>query len=298
MWFKNLYLFKLNSEFSHSAEALHEELGKKIFAPCSAGQRESIGWIAPLGKNTESLTHTANGYILITMARQDKILPASVIREELEERVDDIQRKENRKVSNGEKKDLREEIEFELLPRAFARTQKIDAWIDSRGGWIVVNTSSSTRAEELTELLRESIGSLPSALPETEIPAIIAMTNWLKKEKTPSPFMLGNECELKSQDEDKSVASFRKHDLISDEIQSNLDSGKMATKLGLDWDEKISFVLTEEFQIKKLKFLDVLAEQLDAEDPQSHEEHIDIEFTLMTGEVSRLLADLVKVLEK
>ncbi|MCK5918135.1 MAG: recombination-associated protein RdgC [Cocleimonas sp.] len=298
MWFKNLYLFKLNSEFSHSAEDLHEALGKKIFAPCSAGQRESIGWMPPLGKNSESLTHAANGYILITMARQDKILPASVIREELEERVDDIQRKENRKVSNSEKKDLREEIEFELLPRAFARTQKIDAWIDPRGGWIVVNTSSSARAEELTELLRESIGSLPSALPETEIPAIIAMTGWLKDEKTPAPFALGNECELKSQDEDKSVASFRKHDLISEEIESNLDSGKMATKLGLEWDEKISFVLTEDFQIKKLKFLDVLSEKLDEEDPQSHEEHVDIEFTLMTGEVSNLLIDLLKVLEK
>ena len=298
MWFKNLYLFKLNSEFSHSAEELHEALGKKLFAPCSAGQRESTGWTSPLGKNSESLTHAANGYILITMSRQEKILPASVIREELEERVDDIKRKENRKVSNAEKKDLREEIEFELLPRAFARTQKFDAWIDPRGRWIVVNTSSSTRAEELTELLRECIGSLPSALPETEIPAITAMTSWLKEEKTPAPFMLGNECELKSQDEDKSVASFRKHDLISDEIQSNLDSGKMATKLGLEWDEKISFVLTDEFQIKKLKFLDILAEKLDAEDPQSHEEHIDIEFALMTGEVSKLLVNLVKVLEK
>ena len=298
MWFKNLYLFKLKDEFSHSAEDLHEEMGKKIFAPCSAGQRESTGWVAPLGKNSESLTHAANGYILITMARQEKILPASVIREELEERVDDIQRKEKRKVSNAEKKELREEIEFEFLPRAFARTQKFDAWIDPRGGWIVVNTSSAPRAEELTELLRESIGSLPSVLPETEIPAIITMTNWLKEEKTPQPFMLGNECELKSQDEDKSVASFRKQDLISDEIQSNLDSGKMATKLGLEWDEKISFVLTEDIQIKKLKFLDILAEKLDAEDPQSHEEHLDIEFALMTGEVSKLLVDLIKVLEK
>ena len=139
---------------------------------------------------------------------------------------------------------------------------------------------------------------MPSALPETEIPAIIAMTGWLKDEKTPAPFALGNECELKSQDEDKSVASFRKHDLISEEIESNLDSGKMATKLGLEWDEKISFVLTEDFQIKKLKFLDVLSEKLDEEDPQSHEEHVDIEFTLMTGEVSNLLIDLLKVLEK
>ena len=298
MWFKNLYLFKLNGEFTLTAEELHEELSKKLFAPCSAGQRESSGWVSPLGKNSESLTHATNGYILITMARQEKILPSSVIKEELEERVETIQNNENRKVSNNEKKDLREEIEFELLPRAFARTQKFDAWIDPRGQWVVVNTSSPTRAEALTELLRESIGSLPTALPETEVPATLAMTSWLKEEKAPAPFVLGSECELKSQDEDKSVATFRKHELTADEIHSNLDTGKLATKLALEWDEKIGFVLTEDFQIKKLKFLDVLAEKLDEEDPQSHEEHIDIEFALMTGEVSRLLIDLVKVLEK
>ena len=298
MWFKNLYLFKLNSDFPFSAEELHDELSKKPFAPCSAGQRESKGWTSPMGKNSESVTHAANGYILITMARQEKILPSSVIREELEERVDTIQIKENRKVSNREKKDLREEIEFELLPRAFARTQKFDAWIDPRGQWIIVNTSSSTRAETLTELLRETIGSLPSALPETETPTIVAMTRWLTEHKTPTPFVLGDECELKSQDEDKSVATFRKHELTADEIQTNLASGKLATKLALVWDEKISFVLTEDFQIKKLKFLDVLSDKLDEEDPQTHEEHLDIEFTLMTGEVSRLLKDLVKVLEK
>lgn len=298
MWFKNLYLFKLNSEFTHTAEELHEALGKKIFTPCSAGQRETTGWVSPLGKNSESLTHAANGYILVTMARQEKILPTSVVRDELDERVETIQNNENRKVSNREKKDLREEIEFELLPRAFARTQKFDAWIDPRNGWIVVNTSASGRAEALTELLRESIGSLPSSLPETNIPVITSMTGWLKDQKTPVPFLLGSECELKSQGEDKSVVTFRKHELTADEIHTNLDSGKLATKLGLEWDEKISFVLTEDFQIKKLKFLDVLSDKLDDDNAETHEEHLDIEFALMTGEVSKLLKDLVKVLDK
>ena len=85
MWFKNLYLFKLNSDFTLSAEALHESLSQKPFAPCFSGQRESLGWVSPLGKNSDSLTHAARGYILLTMAHQEKILPASVIREALEE---------------------------------------------------------------------------------------------------------------------------------------------------------------------------------------------------------------------
>ena len=104
---------------------------------------------------------------------------------------------------------------------------------------------------------------------------------------------LGEECELRSQGDDQSVAVFKKHELLSDEVKSNLATGKLVSKLMLTWDQRISFVLTDTLQIKRLKFLDVFDEQLNEQDPQSHAERKDIEFTLMTGEVSRLLADLM-----
>lgn len=294
MWFKNLYLFKLDSEFKLSAEELHEQLGNKIFKECSPAQRESLGWVSPLGRNSESLTHAANGYILVTMARQERLLPASVIREEMEHRVAEIELTEDRKVSNREKKDLREAIEFEFLPRAFLRTQKMDAWIDPRGQWVIVNTSSSTRAEEMATLLRKTLGSFPVSPAETENSPAISMTKWLKQGVLPTPFEFGSDCELKSEGEDAGVAAFKKHELMADEVVTNLDAGKYVSKLGLIWDEKIQFMLTEDLQVTRVKFLDVLEEQMQNEDPQSHAEHLDIEFSLMTGEVSKLLKQLLK----
>jgi recombination associated protein RdgC len=292
MWFKNLYLYKLQGDFPLSAEELDEKLATKLFAPCGGEQRESTGWVPPLGKNAEALVHSANGYMLLTMAHQERLLPASVIKDELDERVTDIQERESRKVGSKEKKDLREQIEFELLPRAFTRTRKLDAWIDLKDQWLIINTSSPTQAERFTGQLRKTIDSLPVTTPETDSSPVSLMTQWLSEGVLPPPFELGEECELLSQDEAQSVAVFKKHELMAEEVQSNLAHGKQVSKLQIIWDNKISFVLTEDLQIKRLRFLDIFDEQLDEHDPQSHAEKMDIEFSLMTGEVSNLLNNL------
>ena len=122
------------------------------------------------------------------------------------------------------------------------------------------------------------------------------MTNLLSIGILTLPFVLGFECELKNQGDDKGSATFKQHDLTTDEVQTSLQAGKFAAKLAIEWDEKISFVLSEDLQIKKLKFLDVLEEQLQDNDPQTHQEHLDIQFALMTGEVSAMLKDLMKAL--
>lgn len=306
MWFKNLYLFKFEKDFALSAEELHDELSKHPFTPCSPTQRESLGWVPPLGSKTNqedpnqviesSFTHSSSRNILMTMARQERILPAAVIKEELEEKIAEIEEREARKVTSREKKDLKEDIEQALLPRAFTRTQKIDAWLDPKNGWLLINTPSAPRAEAFTVLLRKALGSLPVVLPDSEISPAVAMTQWLNDEAVPVPFMLGEECELKNQGEEKGTATFKQQELTCEEIKTSLQSGKTASKLSLVWDDKIQFVLTDDLQIKKLKFLDVMEEQLSDSDPQTHAEHLDIEFALMTGEVSVMLRDLMKVL--
>ena len=294
MWFKNLYLYQLQQEFPLTAETLHERLSSKPFAPCTKEQREASGWVAPLGKDSENLAHGSGGFILISMAHQERILPSTVIRETLEERVEDIEARENRKLGSREKKDLREQIEFELLPQAFTRTRQLDAWIDTEKRWVVLNTSSASQAERLTSLLRKTIDSFPVITPDTQQSPTFVMTQWLSSGVLPAPFELGEECELRSQGETQAVASFKKHELLRDEVKTNLASGKFVSKLMLTWDKRISFVLTDALYIKRVKFLDVYDEQLEEQDPQSQAERRDIEFTLMTGEVARLIEDLMQ----
>ena len=293
MWFKNLHLLRLGSDFSVTPEALHDALESKPFLGCNKEQREASGWVSPFGRNSEQLLLVAGDYMLLTLAHQERMLPASVVREELDERVADIELKEDRKVSNREKKDLREQIEFELLPQAFTRTRKMDAWLDPVNGWMVINTSAAAQAERMTKLLRTCLGSLPTTVPKTDITPTFLMTQWLKEGGMPAPFSLGEECELRSQGDEKSVAVFKRHELTTEAVQANFTAGKVVSKLGLVWADKISFVLTDELQVRKVRFLDVLEDTLKDTDPQSHAERLDIEFALMTGEVTQLLADLM-----
>ncbi len=293
MWFKNLYLLRLAESFAIEAETLQAALASKPFLGCGKEQREANGWVSPFGRHSEQLLHAVNGYYLLTMAQQERLLPSTVIREELEERVAALETKESRKLSKREKKDLREQIEFELLPQAFTRTRKMDAWLDPAQHWMVINTSSASQAERLTKLLRTSVDSLPVTPPKTDNPPSGLMTQWLKQNELPAPFILGEECELRSQGDDKSIAVFKRHELSTEEVHSNLAAGKVVSKLGLIWDNKISFVLTDELQLRRVKFLDVLEDNLKEIDPQSAEERLDIEFSLMTGEVTKLLTDLM-----
>ena len=295
MWFKNLYLLRLSSDFAITPEELHEALESKPFLGCGNELREASGWVSPFGRNSEQLVHPANGCLLLTLAHQEKMLPASVIREELDTLVAEIEEKEARKVGKREKQDLRDEIEFELLPKAFTRTKKMDAWIDVPHGWMIINSSSNTQGERLTHLLRSTIGSLPVTPPKTDMSPAVLMTQWLADDHTlPEPFTLGEECELKGQGEENSVAVFKRHELNAEVVQANLAEGKTVSKLALVWDGKISFMLTDELGIRRVRFLDVLEENLKEADPQSHAEKLDIEFTLMTGEVNKLLTDLMR----
>ena len=307
MWFKNLYCLQLPADFSLDSETLAEALASKPFKDCHEEQRESSGFVSPwrnlfplappsikpLHNSTEFLL-TANNCKLFTLMHQERLLPSAVVREELDKRIAELEVKESRKIGNKEKKELREQIEFELLPQAFTRTKKLDAWLDTEHKWLVLNTASSTHAERLTKLLRIALGSLPVIAPKVDTSPTTLMTQWLREGEAPAPFALGEDCELRGQGDEKSVAVFKRHELTTEEVHKNLEAGKVVSKLGLVWDEKISFILTDELHIRRVRFLDVLADKLEKADPQSKAEKMDIEFTLMTGEVSALLADLMK----
>ena len=109
------------------------------------------------------------------------------------------------------------------------------------------------------------------------------------------PFAIGEQCELKGKGDDEGVVSLKKHDLSADEVKRHLKSGKQVSKLELSWDDKVSFMLGEDMIVRRVKFLDVMEEARHEQDPQTHEEHVDIEFTLMTGELSKLIPQIVKV---
>lgn len=194
-----------------------------------------------------------------------------------------------------EKKDIKEAITEELLPRAFAMQRATFAWIDSVNGRLIIEAASSAKADELLEQLSKTVDDLPVKLLHTEISPVAAMTDWLAGEAAPAGFTIDRELELRATGESKATVRYANHALEGEEILAHIASGKRATRLGLTWNDRISFVLTEQLQIKRLEFLDIIKEESTTL-ADTDEEMFDLDFTLMTGELARMLTDLTEAL--
>jgi recombination associated protein RdgC len=279
MWFKNLRAFRLTAPFDLTAEQLQEQLLTAAFVPCGKSQPLSLGWVPPLGEETEALVHAAGGRFLLCMRREEKLLPAAVVREQLAERIAVIEHEQDRKVYRKEKLQLKDEVIQDCLPRAFTRSTLIFAYLDTTTNWLFVDSAGAGRAEELVSLLRDSIGTLPLLLPEVNQSPAHAMTGWLLNDNLPSGFSLGADCDLREPGEEGGVVRCRGIELAGEEIEAHL----------------VAVVLGEDLVLRRLRFAEeFLAENDDiAEaDPLAR---LDADFALMTDVVSSLQSRVMEV---
>ena len=297
MWFRNARVFRFTKPFDISAEALEEKLQADAFKPCGPQETNRQGWVPPLGKHGDQLVHSANGYHLIALRKEEKILPGPVVKEAVEERAEAIELEQGRKVRRKEKDELKEQVMLEMLPQAFSRNRRCFAYLAPQDGVLVVDAGSAKQAEDLASTLRKSLGSLPVRPPAVEQSPAFTFTGWLNESIAhPANITLGSECELKDPSEDGGVVRCKGLDLRADEIRNHLEAGMQVTKLALTWDDNVSFVLDEELGIRRLKFGETLQEQLDDVDVDDALAKFDAAFTIMTLELSRLIPGLLEAL--
>ena len=291
MWFKNLQIYRLPANWSAEPEQFEAQLAAHTLNPCSASEMQSIGWIAPSPGGP--LLHSVNRQWLLALGAEQKLLPASVVKQFANDRAKTIEENEGRRVGRKEMRELREAMTLELLPRAFVRQRTTFGWIDPVGGWLIIDAAAPAKAEELLEHLRKSVEGLPARLLQVNQSPSSAMTAWVAEGEAPANFTLDQDLELRSAE--KATVRYVKHTLEGEEIRQHIATGKVVTRLAMTWNDKISFVLDENLQIKRLAFLDILKEQADGQ-AENADERFDLHFTLLTGEIALLLKDLVAAL--
>ncbi len=280
MLFKNLRIYALPNKLNETAESLDEALAKHCFKPCGIREYQSFGWVTPSGDESLVLKDTGSGCFLVCANLEEKVLPASVVNDAVNKAAELLDHKPGKKERAG----MREEIIFDLLAKAFTRSAKIHAMLDLRAGYMFVDSASANRAESLIGLLRASLGSLPTVPLRTNRKPVTVMSAWLEG-TPPTSIEIGAECELLDPSEGGGVAKFKRQDLYTDEVQSNLDSGKQVVKLALTWGEHLSFVLDDSLVIKRLKFIG-----LDTEEPSPA-----ADFAILSAQLRALLLRLLSV---
>ncbi|GKW24376.1 recombination-associated protein RdgC [Pectobacterium carotovorum subsp. carotovorum] len=292
--FKNALIYRLNSDVMF--DSLEEKLAPFAFTPCGSQDRAKTGWVSPISPLLDTLSHQANGQIMLTLQREEKILPTPVIARELAAKIDSMETVQQRRLKKTEKDALKDEVIQTLLPRAFSKYHTTKIWINAGAGLIIVDAASGKKAEDALALLRKTLGSLPVVPLALETPIELTLTEWVRNGKAPAGFALQEEAELKAVLEEGGILRSKHQDLTSDEITNHIDAGKLVTKLALEWRERISFVLADDGSLKKLKFSDVLLEQNDDIDRADEVARFDADFVLLTGELSTLISELVAAL--
>lgn len=289
--FKNLLLLKI-AHWNVAADKLEEALSAHPLQECGSSAEQSMGWVPPKGKENP-MVHVCQEQMLITQGMEKKLLPGTVVEAFTKARVEEIENAQGYKVGRKEKKDIKEAVTQELLPRAFVLPGQTAAWVDPVNGWFVVNTSSDAKADELLEGLRKVLDTDAFVLArvKTAMSPSQAMTDWLAGGEVPEGFTVDRDCELNGRGDEKETIRYANHSLDDEVIQGYIAEGKAVSKLAMTWNSRISFVLTDSLQIKKVEMLDVVKEGAGECD-----DLFDGDFALMTGEYAGLIGAIVSAL--
>lgn len=297
MYFTNATVYQITRDLGLAEEGAVERLSEMLqsdaFTPCSASEYMKTGWFSPFHNiDGQDMVLAGSGRILLTMKREEKILPSATVKKMLADKVKQIEHTEGRKTRKKEKDELKEEIVRELLPRCLTKEIYLSGYISVANRLLVINTASASEAESFSALLRKTIGSLPIVPVQSNHRYDITMTSWLRLKQSPAGFSIGSDTKLVSTDSNGGKITFKDEDLFSDEVLAHIDVDKLVKEIRLSFGDTMSFMLTDNLQLKSIKWSEELKAQNDDIDSEDYAARMDADFALMSGEMDKMFHSL------
>lgn len=292
MWFKNLRIYRLAPSWNLTPDSLEDALQRLAFRPGSASDMTAFGWTPP--RQESGMVHVLDGQHLLNLRVEKKLLPATVVNQFSRARAQEIEEEQGYRPGRKQMKEIKEQVTDELLPKAFSIYRDTRVWIDTQNRWLVVDAAAAAKCDEVMGALAKVLDPFPVIPLYTELSPASAMTNWLVSDEPPANFSVDQDTELRSTSESRAAVRYVRQTVELDDVRKHVEAGKQCTRLALTWADRVSFVLTDGLDLKRITPLDILQEGR----VPSHDEaeQFDSDFTLMCGELSRLMKDLVAAL--
>jgi recombination associated protein RdgC len=289
-------LYRIAAGWPVEAATLEDALEKARFTECGASQEKSVGWVEPRGVEHAALVEVVAGQWILKLMMEVKVIPASVVKRKVQEQLDHIEATTGRKPGKKERRDISDDARQALLPLAFTKQSSVQVWVDPAAGFLLTDAGSQGKADEVMTWLVKAIDGLVVQLVNTQTSPAAAMSLWLSTQEGPPDFSVDRECELKAADESRAVVRYTRHALDTDEVSQHIAMGKIPTRLALTWSDRVSFVLTDTLQLKKLAFLETVFEGAASSPRDGEDDHFDADVAIATGELSKLIPDLLEAL--
>jgi len=285
--FKNLTIYRALAGWPADPEALGVVLEQARFTECGASQEKSVGWIEPRGHEHGPMVEVIDGQWLLKLQIETRTVPGDVVKRKVQEQLDQIEATTGRKPGKKERREIAEDVRLSLLPNAFSKLSSAQVWVDPKAGFLYTDG----HADDVITWLIKAVDGLMVQTVNTQTSPAAAMAGWLSTREAPTGFSVDRECELKAADESRAVVKYGRHALDTDEIVGHIQAGKIPTRVALTWNERVSFVLTDGMQLKKIavledgrKYNDLPADAFDAD------------VAIFTGELRKLMPDLLEAL--
>lgn len=289
-------VYRMVGEWTTAQAQLEEALQADRFVACGASQEKSVGWTEPRGVEHGPLLEVVGGQWLLQQMVEVKAVPGPVVKRKVQERAAQIEAATGRKPGKKEMRDLRDDTRLALLPMAFTKQSRVTVWIDPKARLLVLDAGSQAKADEVITGLVKAIDGLAVQLVNTQTSPAAAMSSWLATQEAPAGFSVDRECELKAPDDSKASVRYTRHALDTDEVSGHIAMGKIPTRLAMTWNDRLSFVLNDALQLKKLAFLDVVLEGAPAAAGDAKDDGFDTDVAIATGELAHMLPELLEAL--
>lgn len=296
MWFKQIQLFQLPNSLT-DADELADKLESLAFTPCLPSLPSSAGWVAPLDEEDNApLVRTLSGCHMLCLQSEEKILPATVIRQTLTEKIKQRESQQDRKIRQKEKLALKDEVTQSLLPRAFSKLSKLYAYIDTQNHWLILNTFHVAKTEQFLTLFKRSVTENIYPFELKKLAPIL--THWLQHKSYPTTFSVEKSCVLQDPKQQNRVIRCQQQDLFASSIQALMKDGCEIKQVALCWQDQIKFVLAEDFTLRGIQRQDEIIEQMKDNESETEQQRFDADFFIMTNLLSRMLIDLLNIFIK
>ncbi|SEN71886.1 recombination-associated protein RdgC [Nitrosomonas marina] len=289
---KNLTIYRVPTGWTPDIEKLKE----KLSVPNELGDR----W--KLLKDGLPIINVGGHYLLV-METQEKLIPSSVVKKEVQLRIEKFVRETGDAVmakTKRFKRDIQETVLNELWPKAFVTSKFTNIWIDSENGYLCIDTTSENKVLAALKLMHESgITCLHRVIPQYDTGS--SMHGMLiSEDHDQNGFCVGRDCELVEEGNNKRSIKYKNENLDSEEIRNHLTQGKRVRRLELTYDDRVSFVLHSTFAISGLELIGIALSDIENAcedfDPGDKEAEFNSTFMITAGEYSRLITALIESL--
>ncbi|CAN5305662.1 recombination-associated protein RdgC [soil metagenome] len=290
MWFKQVQFFQLQTPIPYNASKLTDQLQTFVFTPCLPSFPASYGWVSPVEEEDAPLVHAVNGNMMICLQFEEKILPTTVIRQELLKKIKLLELERGRRVPQKEKYVIKEELIQTLLPKAFTRISRTYAYIDTKNNWLVIDSISTAKVDKILDLLKKSLLAADIKLVTAKLAP--TLTHWLVHENYPDVFSIEKSGVLMDPSNEGHVIRCQQQDLSANAIQLIIKEGCEVKQMALAWNELINFVLADDFTLRNIKYQDKVIDQANEMEPETLRKQFEVDFLIMAETLSQLLREL------